>query len=51
MHPILFHVGSLTIRSYGVMIMVGFMIGLWRALNLCKRRMETEPIGSAQGSP
>ncbi len=40
--------GSLTVRSYGVLIMVGFMIGLWRALNLCKRRMETEPIDSAR---
>lgn len=29
MHPILFHVGSFPIRSYGVMILIGFVTGLW----------------------
>jgi len=48
MHPILFHLGGLTIRSYGVLIMAGFIIGLWRAINVCKRRMATEPDGSAR---
>jgi phosphatidylglycerol:prolipoprotein diacylglycerol transferase len=42
----MFHLGSLTVRYYGVMIMVGFMVGMWRALNLCRRRMQTEPPGS-----
>ena len=29
MHPIAFHLGSLAIHSYGVMIAVAFLIGLW----------------------
>ena len=43
MHPILFHLGPITVRSYGVLIVAGFMIGLWRALRLCARRQQTEP--------
>jgi phosphatidylglycerol:prolipoprotein diacylglycerol transferase len=46
MHPILFNVGHIPIRAYGTLIMLGFMVGLWRALKLCRRRMETEPAGS-----
>lgn len=46
MHPILFHLGPLTVRAYGVFIVVGFMLGLWRAMRLCAHRMETEPEGS-----
>jgi phosphatidylglycerol---prolipoprotein diacylglyceryl transferase len=42
----MFHFGSLTVRYYGVMIMVGFLVGMWRALNLCRRRMATEPPSS-----
>ena len=29
MHPIAFHLGSLTIHSYGVMVAVAFLAGLW----------------------
>lgn len=29
MHPILFHLGSLAIHSYGVMLMLGFLAGIW----------------------
>lgn len=31
MHPIAFHLGSLTIRSYGVMMAIAFIAGLWTA--------------------
>lgn len=29
MYPILFHIGTFPVRSYGVMIMVAFLAGLW----------------------
>lgn len=31
MHPIAFHLGSLTIHWYGVMVALGFLVGLWTA--------------------
>ena len=31
MHPIAFNLGSLTIRSYGVMMALAFLVGLWTA--------------------
>jgi phosphatidylglycerol:prolipoprotein diacylglycerol transferase len=31
MYPILFHVGQYPVHSWGVMLMVGFLIGGWRA--------------------
>jgi phosphatidylglycerol---prolipoprotein diacylglyceryl transferase len=31
MHPVLFHVGSVTIYTYGVLAAVGFLAGLWYA--------------------
>ena len=46
MHPILFHIGSLPVRAYGTLIVLGFMVGLWRAMGLCTRRMQAEPEGS-----
>ena len=46
MYPVLFHIGSLPIRSYGVLLITGFLIGLWRAMRLCTRRMATEPKDS-----
>ena len=33
-------------RSYGVMLMTGFLIGMWRIMRTCARRMQTEPEGS-----
>ncbi len=48
MHPILFHIGRITIRSYGVLIMTGFLVALWRAMRLCEHRMRTEPESSSR---
>jgi len=36
MRPILFHIGSFPIRSYGLMILVGFFAGMW----LIRKRAE-----------
>jgi phosphatidylglycerol---prolipoprotein diacylglyceryl transferase len=36
-HPIAFHLGSLTIRWYGVMIAVAFLAGLWTATLRARR--------------
>ena len=46
MHPILFHIGAFTVRSYGVLLITGFLLGLWRAMRLCTRRMAVEPASS-----
>lgn len=32
MYPILFHVGSYPIHSWGVLLMLGFLLALWRAV-------------------
>jgi phosphatidylglycerol:prolipoprotein diacylglycerol transferase len=36
-HPIFFHVGSLTIRWYGVMMAAAFFAGLWTAMRRARR--------------
>jgi phosphatidylglycerol:prolipoprotein diacylglycerol transferase len=46
MHPILFHIGNFPIRAYGTLIVIGFLIALWRAMRLCTVRMATEPRDS-----
>ncbi len=46
MHPILFRIGHFPVRAYGTLIVIGFLIGLWRAMRLCTRRMATEPKDS-----
>lgn len=46
MHPILFHLGPITVHSYGVLLIIGFLIGLWRAMRVSARRMIAEPVGS-----
>ena len=46
MRPILFQLGKLTIRSYGVLLITGFLVGLWRGMRLCSRRVANEPVGS-----
>lgn len=46
MHPILFHIGSFPVRAYGVMVVLGFALGMWRIITVCRYRMATEPEGS-----
>ncbi|HZO88122.1 MAG TPA: prolipoprotein diacylglyceryl transferase [Chthonomonadaceae bacterium] len=46
MYRTLFHIGSIPIHAYGTLIVLGFLLGLWRAMRLCARRMVTEPEGS-----
>jgi phosphatidylglycerol---prolipoprotein diacylglyceryl transferase len=38
MRPILFQLGPVPLRSYGVMMMIGFLVGLYRAVRVAKRR-------------
>ena len=37
MRPILFDIGPIPIRAYGVMLVIGFLLGLWRATRVSKR--------------
>lgn len=46
MHPILFKIGSIPIRAYGTLLVTAFLVGLWRAMRLCERRLKTEPEDS-----
>src|SRR5436190_1730711 len=46
MHPILFYLGHIPVRAYGVLLVIGFLIGLWRAQRVCAYRMKHEPEGS-----
>src|SRR5947209_5112391 len=39
MHPILFHIGPLAIRSYGALILVGFICALWFGMSTARRMM------------
>ncbi len=46
MHPIAFHLGSLAIHSYGVMIALAFLVGLWTATRRGARvNLSREDIG------
>jgi len=38
LHPVLFHIGSVTVRSYGLLVMLGFVAGIWLAAGQAKRR-------------
>jgi phosphatidylglycerol---prolipoprotein diacylglyceryl transferase len=46
MYPKLFQIGNIPVYSYGTMVVIGFLLCLWRAMRVCARRMETEPEGS-----
>lgn len=48
MHPILFTIPGLhlPVRAYGTLLVAGFLVGLWRAMRLCRRRMVAEPEDS-----
>ncbi|MCS6830011.1 MAG: prolipoprotein diacylglyceryl transferase [bacterium] len=37
MHPVLFHIGPLEVRSYGVMIVVGFALAVWWSMRTAPR--------------
>ncbi len=46
MHPILFHLGSFPVHSYGVMIALAFVFGLWTAtLRARREKISAEIIG------
>ncbi len=38
MHPILLRIGPLTLRTYGLMLALGFLAGIWLAVGRAKRR-------------
>jgi phosphatidylglycerol:prolipoprotein diacylglycerol transferase len=38
MHSTLFKIFGIPIRSYGLMMVVGFSVGLWRMTRVCKKR-------------
>lgn len=38
MRSILFHIGNIPIRSYGLMITIGFLLGVWRATKVSQKR-------------
>lgn len=37
MHPVLFHIGPQAVHSYGVMLMLGFLAGLWLSRRQARR--------------
>ena len=46
MHPIAFHIGSFAVHSYGVMIALAFLAGLWTATRRARREnISSERIG------
>jgi phosphatidylglycerol---prolipoprotein diacylglyceryl transferase len=48
MRPILFQLGPVPLRSYGAMLMVGFLVGLYRAVRVAeKRRLDPSNIVDA----
>ncbi len=46
MRPTLFTIGKFPVHSYGLLLVIGFLIGLQYARKVCERRMQTEPEGS-----
>ncbi|MCX6358797.1 MAG: prolipoprotein diacylglyceryl transferase [Armatimonadetes bacterium] len=49
MHPVLFHAGPITLRSYGVMVMCGFLVALWYVMGAARRAQAARPEGSPPG--
>src|SRR5437016_2524792 len=39
MHPILFHIGPIPVHSFGVMVLIGFLLGLTYTMAAARRRM------------
>ena len=46
MHPVLFTLGNLPVRSYGTLLVIGFLLGLWRIMRVAAHRFATEPADS-----
>jgi len=42
MHPILIHLFSIPIHSYGVMLALSFLLAIWFASIRCKKRLASE---------
>jgi phosphatidylglycerol:prolipoprotein diacylglycerol transferase len=40
MHPILLHIGGFALHTYGVLLMIGFALGLWRTMSAASRYPE-----------
>ena len=54
MHPIAFHLGSLPIRWYGVMMALAFLAGLWtatRRARIANVAGDVRQPGAARGRP
>lgn len=43
MHPVLFNIGSLTIRTYSVMLLIAFVVGIFLLWRILKRRTLIDP--------
>ncbi len=43
MHPELFQIGSMTIHTYGFMIMLGAIVGYWFMSTMVKKELGIEP--------
>lgn len=43
MRPILFHIGSYSVHSYGVMLMLAIVFGVWAATSIARRCRAADP--------
>ena len=43
MHPELFRIFGLPIKSYGLMLVIGFALAIWRAVRISKKRYGIDP--------
>jgi len=43
MHPILFHIGPVPVRAYGVAVLLGFLLGLAYAMAAARRQLLRKP--------
>jgi len=51
LHPILFHLGPLPVRSYGVLILIGFLVALRYVLLAASRRPGREGLDGVAPAP
>src|SRR5215470_10704460 len=45
MRPNLFNIGPIPIRSFGVMVLIGFLVALWYAMGAARRRLASRKAG------